>query len=157
MRTPHFHTRRINTSLWHVTSTRGWLLKWRLCVNMTCWTDRFVLTWRVEVTNWKEVPLVWKLRVIVTGVWNWGVLYWIYYLDDTDDGDKRCNLQVDCHDGNSGGCSHLCAVPDGQGSIGGCYCPGSAWTLGEDELNCQPSDDAGTDINFKNISLQGDS
>jgi len=63
-------------------------------------------------------------------------------LHDTEDGDKRCNLIVDCHDGNSGGCSHLCAVPDGQGSIGGCYCPGSAWTLGEDELNCQPSDDA---------------
>lgn len=48
----------------------------------------------------------------------------------------RCRLEVDCHDGDNGGCSHLCGVPYG------CYCPGSAWTLGEDELNCQPSSDA---------------
>ena len=43
--------------------------------------------------------------------------------------------QIDCFDGNNGGCSHHCEIPSG------CQCPGSCWSLNEEwGTQCSPDE-----------------
>ena len=64
MITPQFHTPVTSTQVRHVWNPRR--------VEVTYRSDGFVFKWRI-LRGWTGVTLVWKGRVEVTDVWNWGL------------------------------------------------------------------------------------